>query len=152
VDSVSRASRILCIVPSYILICILGLETIIRYKYSKIILTLLSILALINFASFLQYYWFTYPKFTENIFGNMTRNDSYQIFAAQTKIYKLPHYVDSDALEGFFDSINFDTPSIVLDSQDVPPRPAIYMSTHSDIPGFQKLDVKMPHFNIFVRP
>jgi hypothetical protein len=151
VDSVYRASRILVIVPSYVLICILGLETIFKYKYSKIILSFLSLLALINFVSFVQYYWFTYPKFTENIFGNMSRNESYRAFAEEAKLRNLPHYVDSDIYEGFFDNIYFNKPSTIVDGKDIPPKPSIYMSAQSIIPGFQKLDVKMPHFSLFVR-
>ena len=151
VDSVYRASRILVVVPSYILVCVLGLETIVKYKYSRVILSLLSILALVNFFSFLQYYWFTYPKFTENIFGNMSRNESYQTFAKEAKSRDLPHYVDSDIYEGFFDNIYFNKPSTIVDGKDIPPKPSIYMSAQGIIPGFQKLDVKMPHFNLFVR-
>ncbi len=151
VDSVYRASRIQCIVPSYILICILGLNTIVKYKYSKIILVILTILVFLNFSSFLKYYWYTYPKFTENIFGNMKRNESYKVFASEATSRNLPHYVDRGAYEGFFDNIYFDNSSVILDYQEIPRVPSIYLSTQGDLLGFEKLDVKIPEFNIYVR-
>lgn len=151
VDSVYRASRIQVVVPSYVLICILGLSTITKYKYSKIIISFLTILTFLNLFSFLKYYWFTYPKFTENIFGNMNRNESYRVFAKESQQRDLPHYVDSEAYEGFFDNIYFDKPSIILDHQEIPPPHSIYLSTKGDLPGFEKLDVIIPDLNILLR-
>lgn len=151
VDSVYRASRIQVVVPSYILICILGLSTIINYKYSKIIISVLAFLTVLNIYSFLKYYWFTYPKFTENIFGNMNRNKSYQVFAREANNRNLPHYVDSQVYEGFFDNIYFDRPSMILDQQEIPPPHSIYLSLQGDLPGFEKIDEKIPDLNILIR-
>lgn len=154
VDSVHRASRILAVIPAYITICLLGFKTLFNFQKSKrILISIFILLFFINFLDFAKYYWFTYPKFTENIFGNMERSVSYQVFAHESKNRNLKPYVDKEIYESFFDAISFSTPSVLLPRDSLPPPGSIYLSYRDgDLLGFTKLNVTIPQFRIYTNP
>jgi hypothetical protein len=151
VDSTYRASRIICLVPVYISLATLGLDFLIRQK-NKIIPIVLGCLILVNFIDFVKYYWFTYPKFTENIFGHMTRDISYRIFSEETFARRLSPYVDRDIFEGFFAAVHFKSPPQIVDNQILPPLGSIYLSSRDNLTGLTKLNLKLPHFTLYTNP
>lgn len=151
VESVYRTSRIICLAPLYVSLSVLGFDFFIRSK-KKIFLSILSILIILNFADFAKYYWFTYPKFTENIFGHMTRDISYRIFSEEAKTRGLIPYVDRDIFEGFFAAVHFRNLPLFPGDQSLPPVGSIYLTSKDNLPGFSKLDLKLPEFNLFINP
>ena len=151
VESTYRASRIICLVPLYVSLSALGFDFLIRQK-RKIIPLILGCLILINFIDFAKYYWFTYPKFTENIFGHLTRDISFRIFSDEAKSKGLNPYVDRDIFEGFFAAIHFEKLPQILDNQSLPPWGSIYLTSKDNLLGFTKLDLKLPEFNLFTFP
>jgi len=154
VDSVHRASRILAIIPAYVVICVLGTKYLLtKIKRGKYIFIILTIAFMVNFFDFTRYYWFTYPKFTENIFGNMERSVSYQVFAAEAQKRGLKPYVDKEIYESFFDAIYFSTPSTLVPKDELPPFGSIYLTFHDgDLPGLTRLNLSIPQFRVYSNP
>jgi 4-amino-4-deoxy-L-arabinose transferase-like glycosyltransferase len=153
VESVHRASRIISLVPMYILICTLGFKTL--FENSKLLRLSIIIwftVAFLNFQDFTKYYWYTYPKFTENIFGNMKSNATYQEFSKLTTQLKLTPYIHHDVYDGFIAAIHFPAPVAQLSGDSIPPSGSIYLTFHDKLPNMIRLDVKIPLYNIFIRP
>ena len=154
VDSVHRASRIMAIIPAYIVICVLGTKFLLtKIKHGKYILCTITFLFAINFIDFTHYYWFSYPKFTENIFGNIERSVSYQVFSYESQKRNLKPYVDKEIYESFFDAVSFTSPSTLVPKDELPPTESIYLTYHDgDLEGFTKLNVAIPQFRIYINP
>lgn len=78
VNSVHRASRLMCLIPIYVLICANGIEYIKlkKFPYKKVVLTIYLFLILFNYFDFIQYYYSVYPKLTQNIFGDLKKYES----------------------------------------------------------------------------
>lgn len=153
VESVHRASRILATVPPFMLIITLGLYTILTNfkKYSVFIFTIFSVLYLYNFYDFVKYYWYTYPKFTENIFGNMSSEICYQTLQQEAKSRGLTPYIQKDIYNGFFDLIYSNRPTTLSTINNPPPANSIFLTTSDSIPGFTKLNIVLPHFNLLIK-
>ncbi len=152
IGSIHRASRIISIIPAYIIICVLGLmfirQNLKKFKYFVILWT---ILFAANFIDFTNYYWYTYPKFTENIFGNMKSSVTYKEFANQAKTRNLTPYINKDVYDGFIDLINFEKPTNQLYGDAIPPKGSIYLTFHDQLPEMKKLDLTIPQNNILIR-
>jgi 4-amino-4-deoxy-L-arabinose transferase-like glycosyltransferase len=152
VESVHRASRIISLVPLYILICSLGFKTLFSLKFHRLLITLLVVIAAFNFFDFTKYYWYTYPKFTENIFGNMKSNATYKEFSRLANDMGLVPYINHDVHDGFIEAIYFPKPLNQIIGDSVPPPGSIYLTHHSSLPDMARLDVNLPLYNILVRP
>ncbi len=65
-----RASRLLAIVPFYVLITTVGLEEliVIRVKFKKVLLIFIVVLLALNFLDFINDYWFYYPLRSKDTF------------------------------------------------------------------------------------
>jgi len=154
VESVHRASRIMCLVPLAIFFIALGLKTFFtfHFKLKALSLTLFALLYSLNFIHFANYYWYTYPKFTENIFGNLTMQESYKVLHQQARDRGLTPYVQTDIYQGFLDLIYTKYPS-QLATTDNPPSPgSIFLTTAETLPGFTNTGILLPHFHLLVSP
>jgi len=152
IGSIHRASRIMSIIPAYTIICTLGMIYLTQqFKKTKVIIAAVIILILLNFLDFTNYYWYTYPKFTENIFGNMKSSATYKEFAYQAKKLNLKPYINKDVYDGYIDLINFQTPTTQIYGDAIPPKGSIYLTFHDKLPGMERLNVNIPQQNILIR-
>lgn len=125
VNSVHRASRLMCLIPLYVLIGsqpIYWLSVHLKSFRPYIYLSAFSLLIIPNYFDFVRYYWTTYPKFTENIFGHMDQLPSYQILAQQAQELDLKPYITSDINELFFEQIFFTPAPPKIHPDQIPPQ------------------------------
>ena len=97
VGSVHRASRIMCIVPIFVLLMVEGLLCLSKKKFGPALIAIFLVAITFNFADFWKIYHYDYAKVTEEKFGNLKY---YQAFARLKRIsiaYNLPAFISKDA-------------------------------------------------------
>lgn len=152
VNSVHRASRLMCLIPFYSIICIYGFQQIenISKKYKTIIIVLIALLFSINYFDFLHYYWFDYAKLTQNFTGDLKYYLSYKELKEQSIKLNLTPYIAQDSSNKFFDSIYFKNPNYI--HQDlIPPQGSILLTHRDNIPGMTNLNANMKYYYLQVR-
>lgn len=162
VGSVHRASRLMMMIPPYCLIC--GLGAVYLYQHLKnlkfkIITGLIILLLMVNYLDFVNFYWFSYPKFAQSSFGHISVYYSYENLYQKAQELKLIPYISKEIgqSEGeigrFYEAIYFkELISKWSDNDKNPPAGSILLSARDDIPGLKKVAVKMPYYHLFVSP
>lgn len=157
VGSVHRASRIMAVIPLYALIASLGATWLWEQKKSlvnlKIFVALVILLMAFNYYDFLKYYWFTYPKFTLNVFGDMQNNKSYKILAEESKKRGLTPYIlkgvyvaDGEHAH-FYEAIYFeDKINQWPEDNRATPNGSILLTNREIIEGMDRVDIKIPAY------
>lgn len=146
-NSVHRASRLMAMVPMYVLVSSLGLTSI----KNKVFFLAISIFLVVNFYDFVNYYWFTYPKFVKGDFSQ-TREESYKILSDQAESRGLKSFIDYDLYQGdgevanFFSAAFFEQKPTLLRSEEKLPGGSILLSYRENIPGLARLDTKLPNY------
>ena len=159
VNSVHRASRLMAIIPPYVLLATLGGVTLWQAKIKNIFLNtrlfLIAILILmfVNYLNFINYYWFTYPKLTHQTENKLKAYKAYKALSEQAKQRELKPYLDTEVNDGdsglFFEAIYFDQPiGRWTDKQTVLLPGSILLTVRREIPGFTKLDIEIPFRNL----
>lgn len=154
VNSVHRASRLMVIIPLFTLLTSLGALYLWQHKnklLGRLTVIAIGLLAIVNYSNFLNYYWYTYPKFTENIFGHMTPYKSYAILAKEAKNRNLKPYIANGVSENFFRAIYFPDTIEEISSEVASPPGSILMTFREHVPDMELLDVKMPKYHLQVR-
>lgn len=160
VGSVHRASRLMVIIPLYCLLATLGAFTLWHYKrkiLTKSFLFLVIFLMILNYLDFLRYYWFTYPKFTESLFGHLGFYKDYEIFAKEAKEKKLTPYIcaelyDNNGESGhFFESIYFSSPVKKIPADQLPPPGSLLMTYRQEIPKMKRVEIELPYYFLQLR-
>lgn len=155
VGSAHRASRLMMMIPSYCLLASLGAKMLWDNKakiYFRSALVIVAILMVINYADFINYYWTTYPKITENIFSDLGTYTSYKKLAEESESRNLTPYLDEDIYKGdgdsghFFETIYFKTAPQRIESNQEPPPGSILMTRREDLPGAVRLPADTDHF------
>lgn len=161
IGSVHRASRLMAIVPLYALLATLGGDFLWRSKIKnfikgKIIFLVIIILIFINYFDFVNYYWFTYPKFTHQSENTLKVFKAYRALAEQAKLKGLTPYLDTVVQDGdsglFFEVIYFDQPiGRWMSKKDVLPTGSILLTPRREIPGLEKANIDIPfrHLQIY---
>lgn len=155
VGSVHRASRLMAIIPLYSLLATLGGVWLWQTKAknifigTKALLVGIIILMVINYSDFINYYWFTYPKFL-HVDKKVTLVNSYKALSEYAKGFRLKPYLDTELNDGdsglFFEAIYFDQPiGRWEDKKDIPPPASLILSHRKEIPGFERLNVDLPY-------
>lgn len=154
VNSVHRASRLMSMIPAYSLLVTLGAQYI--WNHKKIVLAVIGVLMVFNYADFVNYYWFKYPELTRVVFGDMSAYQDYVAFRDQAKILKLTPYIentvaDADGTSGEFYQLSYlpeDTKTI--NEGDVLPEGSILLSNKGQIAGLEPLPIKSAKYHILV--
>lgn len=151
VDSVHRASRLMAFIPMYVLIAALGVVSI----RNKLLLVAILALMFINYFDFVKYYWFTYPKFSENSFGKLAVHQSYKTLAAEASKRNLTPYISQDLTvsEGeagrFYEVIYFNRIVNRWSNNDInPPKGSILLTNRDEIPGMNKLQTDLKYYKL----
>lgn len=161
VGSVHRASRLMAIIPLYALIAAFGATWMWEQKKKlvnlKLFVALVILLMAFNYYDFLKYYWFTYPKFTLNVFGDMRNHESYKILAEVSKNRGLTPYIFRDVYKGdgehahFYEAIYFKGKVNLWENDQKPtPDKSILLTNREEIVGMDRLDIKMPAYYLHI--
>ena len=154
VGSAHRASRLMMMIPSYCLLASLGAKMLWENHpkiYFRSGLGVVAILMVINYADFVNYYWTTYPKITENIFSDLGTHTSYKKLAEESELRNLTPYLDEDIYKGdgdsghFFETIYFETAPQRLDPNEALPQGGILMTRRENIPEATRLPAEIDH-------
>ncbi len=159
VGSVHRASRLMMLIPIYSLIATLGAKSLWDNKpkiYYKSSLVVIILLMLINYADFINYYWYAYPQFTKDVFGDLRTYLTYERFAQEAQAKNLTPYIDQGLYNGggesghFYEAIYFKTPVTKITDDKIPPPKSILMTHRINIPEMKELPVKL-EFRLQIR-
>lgn len=162
VNSVYRASRLMVIIPPYALLAALGAVWLWgqkRWWKGKFLLVVVFILMLFNYFDFVKYYWFTYPKFTEGLFGNFDLNcyKSYEALAKEAEKRNLTPYISESIYKTngdsgrFFETAYFAEPPEKIQEDLLPPPGSIIMTGREEVPGMERLDVSIKYYHLQAR-
>jgi 4-amino-4-deoxy-L-arabinose transferase-like glycosyltransferase len=155
VGSVHRASRLMSMIPEYCMIATWGMICLWEKKKMiiQIAMALIVILMLINYGDFVNYYWYSYPKFTENLFSRLDYYKSYERFAQISREGKLMPYVETDVAKfneicgKFFEAMYFSGTKVGrVPSGDLPPARSLLLTQRKEIPGMERVNTEMPKF------
>ncbi|MDD4938337.1 MAG: glycosyltransferase family 39 protein [Candidatus Shapirobacteria bacterium] len=153
VNSVHRASRLMCLIPFYVIICLYGLEKInqLKLKYRFIIFFFLISTFTLNYCDFLHYYYFDYAKLTQNFVGDLKYYLSFKALKDNSEKLKLNPYIADDLNYPFYESIYFPQGTVEHISQDLSSPPGSILLTNRDnIPGMSKLDINLRYYYLQV--
>ncbi len=159
VNSVHRASRLMTLIPPYILICTLAAQWLIQHlkdtKVRLLTICLICFLA-INYLDFINYYWFSYPQDSRYAFGDLTKYQAFEALSEQAKLTSRTPYVSRRlmAAEGesakFYQRIYFkDHINLFEDNQQIPAEPFILLSEHGQVNDLHNLDLSLPYYHLF---
>lgn len=152
VNSVHRASRLLALAPFYVILSTLGVETL---KKQKVFLLVVSFLIVLNFFSFVNYYWYTYPKFAQSYFSQ-TREENYSVLAREAKLRGLTSIIDRDLYKAdgdvayFYEAAYFDEKLLQFVPEDSLPDDAILMTYREDVKSAKKI-MELPNYKLYVK-
>lgn len=148
VNSVHRASRLMCLIPLYAIISINGLILIksIFKKYYILILAFLLILISANYIDFLFYYYNTYAKLTQSVVGDLKPYLSFEYLKNESVKTKLTPYVAKDISNPFYESIYFPNGITKIHEDRTPPPKSILLSNRKIIDGMNNINSKMRYY------
>lgn len=161
VGAVHRASRLMMIVPSYILLTTFGLYylyQIIQNSWRRIAFVTLGGLMLVSSADFFGDYWFDYPIRAREHFPSVAHL-GYSWLYSNSSSLNLTAYIQGgiESKEGmagvFFRDVYFPGGLAVWRQEDLPPSTGVILSYGSDFPslekaGYKKLELEIPYYVI----
>lgn len=159
VDSIYRASRLMVLIPSYVIITSLGLEAILSIKYHLRKITFVVMVVLIlNYSEFLYDYWFNYPARAREHFPSGAYL-AFKNLAEKSKELNLEPIIQGGLYgkegEGarFFELVYFPSGVKKWKHEEAVPKYGVVLSYSSDLTllekeGFRKIDVEMPYYSL----
>ena len=117
----------------------------------------LGVIFLLNYADFVNYYWFAYPKYIQSDFGQLGQYRAYEQLENEAKNRDLVPYIENDLYQGdgqsgkFFESIYFKAPLLRLGSDDELPAGAILLTHRQEIPGARVLETPFPDYRLLIK-
>ncbi|MBI3103904.1 glycosyltransferase family 39 protein [Candidatus Daviesbacteria bacterium] len=139
-STIHRASRLLGLVPVYVIICCYGLIFLLEYKriFKVPILFVGVLLIFLNFSDFIKDYWFEYPKRVQSEFARPYHLGFEKLYEESKKHNLIPlvqndlHMQNSTAFS-FFELTFFPQPVKKWSNlEKIPPRSAILIGSGSD--------------------
>lgn len=151
IDSVHRASRLMCLIPLYALICSNGLEFLIlkNKKMQKIIIFLILFLMTINYIDFFNYYHITYSKQSQNIFGDLKKYKSFEYLKNESIRLNLTPYVSQNISDAFFESLFFPNGINKIHENIIPPKKSLLLTEREYIQDME--NTKSPIFYYYIQ-
>lgn len=159
VNSVFRASRLMAMIPPYALIASLGVMYLWERRKSWLgrgMVFLMGVSLLLNYVDFVNFYWYTYPKFSENVFGDLGVYKAYVALGKESKERGLRPYVATGMFQGqedvgrligqmYFGKV---LPQVMA---PVAPSPGAIILTHrKDIPGMEEIGSPYPDYHLLI--
>ncbi|HOX96112.1 MAG TPA: glycosyltransferase family 39 protein [Candidatus Woesebacteria bacterium] len=160
VDSVHRASRLMAFIPAFVAITSLGIVTIKKLKNKFLAYFLLGVIVIIsifNYSSFVNYYWYTYPKFARSYFLPSNTLENAYVYLSQTaKRNHLIPYIESGAKlsDGetgkFFEAAYFDESLKLWQAEQPLPPNSIVMAKLGHQEHLVTIGSTIEEYNFFV--
>lgn len=159
VNSVHRASRLMMLIPPYIIISSLGLTTILSSKnHFKKIAFLILIVMVLNYSDFLYDYWFKYPSRAREYFPSGAYL-AFKNLAGKSKELNLEPIIQRGVIgkEGeaarFFELVYFPSGIKKWEYEGAIPEYGVILSYSSDLhllekEGFRKIEMEMPYYSL----
>lgn len=159
VDSVHRASRLMVLIPPYIIISSLGLTTILSVKnHFRKIAFLILIVLIFNYSEFLYDYWFKYPSRAREHFPSGAYL-AFKSLAVKSKELNLEPVIQRGVTgkEGeaarFFELVYFPSGVKKWEHEGAIPEYGVILSYSSDLhllekEGFRKIEMEMPYYSL----
>jgi hypothetical protein len=154
VDSIHRASRLMCMIPSFVLIATWGAEAI--WKTKRIAMMLIVVVMVFNYVDFVNFYWYKYPELTRVWFGDLSRYRDFEVFAKTAAALKLDPYIEMDLVKGedpssqFFQVAYLGEDVRYLSSAEELSSGQILLSQRDEISGLRKLPISTVQYKIQV--
>lgn len=154
VDSIHRASRLMCMIPSFVLIATWGAEAI--WKTRKGLMILIVVLMAFNYLDFVNFYWYKYPELTRRWFGDLSRYQDFETFSKTADSLKLEPYVEMDLAKNedpsdqFFQVTYLGQGVRYLSAGEQLSEGQILLSNRDEVPGLRKLPISTIHYKIQV--
>lgn len=155
VDSVHRASRLMCIIPFYSIICVYGFQQLLKIsrKYKILLIAFLLITATVNYLDFLNYYWYDYSKITQSFVGDMKYYLSFKSLEENSEKLKLVPYVAQNISNPFFESIYFPKHNLQHINQDLnSPQGSILLTNRGKILNMTNLNIPLKYYQLQINP
>jgi 4-amino-4-deoxy-L-arabinose transferase-like glycosyltransferase len=152
VNSVHRASRLMCLIPFYSIICAYGFQQamIISSHYKKIIFGLILILFSLNYLDFLHYYYYDYSLKTQALVGDLKYYLSFKSLKKYSDKYHLTPYISQDISHKFFEALYFKKIDY-LNPEDIPPnKNSILLTNRQQIDGMTNLHLNLKYYQLLV--
>lgn len=153
VNSVHRASRLMCLIPFYSIICIYGFQQLmdIGKKYKIIIALFLLTTFTINYYDFFHFYHHDYAKLTQSLIGDLRYYLSFKELKNYSEKLNLKPYIAQNISNTFFESIYFKNNPLYI-SQDLPsPQGSILLTNRYQIDGMTNLNIDMPYYQLQIK-
>lgn len=158
VDSVHRASRLMTLIPSFVLICSLAAKYLIDHlnlRHLKVISLILSVLMLINFLDFVSYYWYVYPNESRFAFGDLNKYQGFEALHDVANRSGRTPYVSSGIMGSdsesakFYESVYFSQKLPLFEGNQTPPTESFIVLTESEkLADLKLLDIKLPFYHL----
>jgi len=150
VSSIHRASRLMCLIPLYVVLSINGLILIksIFKKYYLLVLVFILILISVNYIDFLTYYYNTYAKLTQSVVGDLKPYLSFEYLKNESIKTKLTPYVAKDISNPFYESIYFPNGITIIHEDNTPPSGSVLLSNRKVIKDMNNIDANMLYYYI----
>lgn len=173
--SIHRASRLMVLIPSFVILSTLGFKTLtlISLKYLRNIILVLTVFFIgINYIDFLRDYWFEYPSRAKVDFANVSHTAFKNLYEKSkelnlTPIIQRSVYQNEKPGSEFFEQVYFPGQSKenilsransslkTWDLGEQIPKGVILLHHQSDAPhlldqGLKSLNVEMPYYNLSV--
>lgn len=155
VDSVHRASRLMCLIPFYSIICVYGFQQLLKIsqKYKVFFISFLLVSAIANYFNFLNYYYFDYAKLTQNFVGDMKYYLSFKSLQENAERLKLSPYISQDISNPLFESIYFPNHNLHYVHQDLTSPPgSILLTNRAEIPEMTNLNIPLKYYKLQTNP
>jgi len=150
VGSIHRASRLMCLIPIYTLICTNGIEFI-KIKTKKIyplIIICFSLLIALNYINFIYYYYSTYAKLTQSIVGDLNEYLSFKELKQESQELNLTPYVAQNISNKFYESIYFPNGINRINQDITPPNKSILLTNREVVSGMQNIKAPILYYQI----
>jgi len=153
---IHRSSKLISLVPIYIILASFGLTWL--YKNSKRIFYLVAIFVLVNFISFLSYYWNVYPEATKDQFYKIDAGQEYKYLKELSVKYNMAPYVDVANINkefysgDFVRSIYFTQKPNVWNGNimDLPVN-SVLMTDNQKLEGLEKTDLVFRNYIYYIK-
>ncbi len=157
VNSVHRASRLMALIPMFVIIAGFGFKQLWQSGMGKrLIIVFIVGLMTINYIDFVGYYWWKYPNqidqqlsepIEESYLGllKIAKEKNYQPFISET-IFQ----ADGESAK-FYEAAYFDQPVSKWQSGQSLPEQAVLLTQREEIEGLQRLKANLPKYYLQVK-
>jgi len=157
VNSVHRASRLMALIPLFAIIAGCGIKFFRGSSIMKrLILVIVIGLMIVNYADFVNYYWWKYP---DQIGQQLSEpiEDSYRGLAESIKEKGYQPYISNVIFKAdgesakFYEAAFFDQPVAKWEENQDLPDQAVLLTQRKEIEGLEQLEVDLPKYYLQVK-